>query len=87
MPGGIRDWRVAVVDDAINAGTAVAACLAEIRAQHAVPVAVAALLSLAPANTRSPASLPFYAAGALPSQTWPASQCPLCNAGILLTDR
>jgi orotate phosphoribosyltransferase len=87
VPGGIRDWRVAVVDDAINAGTAVAACLAEIRAQHAVPVAVAALLSLAPANTRSLASLPFYAAGTLPSQTWAAGQCPLCNAGTPLTDR
>jgi len=30
--GGIDDWRVGVVDDAVNAGTAVVACLEELRA-------------------------------------------------------
>ena len=81
--GGIGGWRVAVVDDAVNAGTAVAACLEEVRSRGAVPVAVAALLSLgqAPASLR----VPFYAAGTIPSQTWPTQACALCGSGIPLS--
>jgi orotate phosphoribosyltransferase len=86
--GGIDGWRVAVVDDAVNVGTAVAACLDDIRERGAVPVAVAALLLLDPASTTVPARLrvPFYAVGAIPSQTWPAGECPLCRGGTPLTD-
>jgi orotate phosphoribosyltransferase len=88
VPGGVGGWRIAVVDDAVNAGTAVAACLTEIRDRGAVPVAVAALLSLGPASTTVPASLrvPFYAAGTIPSRAWPAGKCPLCAAGAPFTD-
>jgi len=88
VPGGIGGWRVAVVDDAVNAGTAVAACLREIRDRGAVPVAVAALLSLGQASTIVPASMhvPFHAAGAIPSRAWPAGQCPLCTTGVPFTD-
>ena len=70
VPGGIGGWRVAVTDDAVNAGTAVAACLEELRGQGAVPVAVAALIALGEASTMVPARLgvPFYAAGAMPSR-------------------
>lgn len=87
IPDGIRGWRVAVVDDAVNAGTAVAACLRELRAQGAVPVAVAALLALGEANAMVPARLgvPFYPAGTMPSQAWPAPQCPLCAGGVPVT--
>ena len=46
VQGGIGGWRVGVVDNAVNAGTAVAACLEEVRGRGAVPVAVAALVSL-----------------------------------------
>jgi orotate phosphoribosyltransferase len=88
VPGGIGGWRVAVVDDAVNAGTAVAACLQEIRDRGAVPVAVAALLSLGAASAAVPQRMrvPFYAVGTVPSQAWPAGQCPLCTTGIPLTD-
>jgi orotate phosphoribosyltransferase len=87
VQGGIGGWRVAVVDDAVNAGTAVAACLDQARRQGAVPVAVAALLALGRASEIVPASLrvPFYAAGTIPSQAWPAERCPLCADGIPLT--
>ena len=87
VPGGIGDWRVAVVDDAVNAGTAVAACLRELRAQGAVPVAVAALLALGEANAMVPARLgvPFYPAGTMPSRAWPAAECPLCADGVPVT--
>lgn len=49
VPGGIGGWRVAIADDAVNAGTAIQACYAELRGGGAVPVAVAALLALGPA--------------------------------------
>jgi len=88
VPGGIGGWRVAVVDDAVNAGTAVAACLEQIRDRGAVPVAAAALLSLGRASATVPARLrvPLYAAGTIPSRAWPAGECPLCQSGIPLTD-
>jgi orotate phosphoribosyltransferase len=87
VPGGIGGWRVAVVDDAVNAGTAVTACLRELRAQGAVPVAVAALLALGGASAMVPASLgvPFYPAGTMPSRAWPAPECPLCADGVPVT--
>ena len=87
VPGGIGGWRVAVVDDAVNAGTAITACLRELRAQGAVPVAVAALLALGEANAMVPARLgvPFYPAGTMPSRAWPAPECPLCADGVPVT--
>ena len=88
VPGGIGGWRVVVVDDAVNAGTAVAACLQDIRDQGAVAVAVAALLSLSAASATVPERMgvPFYAAGTIPSRAWPAGQCPLCTTGVRFTD-
>jgi len=88
VPGGIGGWRVAIADDAVNAGTAIQACYAELRGGGAVPVAVAALLALGPARAAvaDTMSLPLYAAGELPSQAWPGGQCPLCASGTPLSD-
>jgi orotate phosphoribosyltransferase len=85
---GIGGWRVAIADDAVNAGTAVRACSAQLRERGAVPVAIAALLSLGPASETVAAamSVPFYAARTLHSQAWPADKCPLCAGGTPLTD-
>jgi orotate phosphoribosyltransferase len=85
--GGIGGWRVGIVDDAVNAGTAVAACAAAVRAQDAVPVAVTSLLALGDASEAIPARLgvPFYPAATLPSRTWPAARCELCAEAIPLT--
>jgi orotate phosphoribosyltransferase len=44
--GGISGWRVAIADDAVNAGTAVLACAGLLRDRGAIPVAVAALLAV-----------------------------------------
>jgi orotate phosphoribosyltransferase len=87
VPGGIAGWRVGIVDDAVNAGTAVIACARALRGQGAVPVAVASLLALGDASTTIPDRLgvPFYPAATLPSQTWPAAQCSLCAEGIPVT--
>jgi orotate phosphoribosyltransferase len=88
VPGGISGWRVAIADDAVNAGTAVRACSSLLRAGGAVPVAVAALLSLGPASASVAAetSAPLYAVGAIDSQAWPAGKCLLCAAGTPLTN-
>jgi orotate phosphoribosyltransferase len=43
---GIGGWRVAIADDAVNAGTAVGACVRQVRQHGAEPVAVAALLAV-----------------------------------------
>ena len=90
IPGTVRDriagWRVAVVDDAVNAGTAVRASCEELRAGGAEPVVVAALLALGPAASfiTGTLGLPFHAVTELPSQVWRAGACPLCEAGTPL---
>lgn len=90
LPATARDqiggWRVVVVDDAVNAGTAVQASCQSISDAGALPVAVAALLALGPAVTvvTSALGLPFHALTALPSQVWPGDNCPLCNKQIPL---
>lgn len=87
VPGGISGWRVGIVDDAVNAGTAVTACAEALRGQGAAPVAVASLLALGDASTVIPDRLgvPFHPAATLPSQTWPATQCPLCAEAVPFT--
>ncbi len=87
VQGGIGGSRVGVVDDAVNAGTAVAACLEEVRGRGAVPVAVAALVSLgeASAMVRARMRVLFYPASTVPSWAWPAERCPLCAEGARYT--
>ena len=80
--GGIGGWRVAITDDAVNAGTAVQACSGQLHGRGAVPVAVAALLSLGPASATVAEAMPvpFYAAGTIQSQAWPADESPCAPA-------
>ncbi|HZC42114.1 MAG TPA: hypothetical protein VE343_15655 [Streptosporangiaceae bacterium] len=88
VPAGLREgisgWRVAVADDAVNAGTAVLATCEDLRGAGAVPVAVAALLALGPARARLAGTLrlPFHAVSALASEAWPAGNCALCASGV-----
>jgi orotate phosphoribosyltransferase len=86
--GGITGWRVVIADDAVNAGTAVRACSDQLHRRGAVPVAVAALLTLgaASATVAEAMSVPLYAASTMDSQAWPGDSCPLCANGIPLTD-
>jgi orotate phosphoribosyltransferase len=86
--GGIDGWRVAIADDAVNAGTAVRACSDRLRGDGAIPVAIAALLSLGPASATvaEAMSMPFYATDTVRSHAWPADECSLCARRIPLTD-
>jgi orotate phosphoribosyltransferase len=79
---------VAIVDDAINAGSATRATYAALTALSARPVAVGALLIL------GETALPFFAAdnlaveciARLPNELWEPAACPLCAAGVPLTN-
>jgi orotate phosphoribosyltransferase len=87
VTGGIRGRRVAVTDDAVNAGTAVRACATALRSQAAELVAVGALLALGPAalDVAVDLSVPFYPVETMTSQVWPARDCPLCASGVAVT--
>ncbi|MPZ35782.1 MAG: orotate phosphoribosyltransferase [Rhodospirillales bacterium] len=83
----LRGRTVAIVDDAINAGSATRATFAALAALGARPVAVGALLIL------GETALPFFAANKLAvesvarltNELWEPAACPLCAAGVPLS--
>lgn len=83
----LRGRTVAIVDDAINAGSATRATVAALAALGARPVAVGALLIL------GETALPFFAANRLAvesvarlaNELWEPAACPLCAAGVPLS--
>jgi orotate phosphoribosyltransferase len=90
VPGLLRPSldgrRVAIVDDAINAGAATLACVPEVRGCGGSVVAVAGLLFRVPGTLETWADLGVaveYLAGAR-WNTWPPRDCPLCRAGTPL---
>jgi orotate phosphoribosyltransferase len=83
----LRGRTVAIVDDAINAGSATRATFAALTALGARPIAVGALLIL------GDTALPFFAAqklavesvARLANELWEPAACPLCAAGVPLS--
>jgi orotate phosphoribosyltransferase len=80
LTGNVKDSRVAIVDDAINAGSAVSAAATAVAAAGGQVVAVAALLTLGQAP-RTLAGVEVRSLATMPSQLWPATTCPECAAG------
>jgi orotate phosphoribosyltransferase len=78
--------RVAVVDDAINAGSAVRATVRALRSCAAEPVAIGAVLVLGSAVHEVVAGLPVVAVATTPNPLWTSAECPLCAAGMPLAD-
>jgi orotate phosphoribosyltransferase len=87
LRGAIRGKRTAIVDDVINAGSAVRGAADDLQACGAIIVAIGALLTLG-----SLASA-FAASKAVPLETlshlsknvlWEPSSCPLCASGAPL---
>jgi orotate phosphoribosyltransferase len=74
-----RGRRVVVVDDAINAGAAVATTIEAL--EGAEVVGVGALMVLG--GGWSP-GVPFVWLEAVESALWPAADCPLCRDGVPL---
>jgi orotate phosphoribosyltransferase len=83
----LRGRTVAIVDDAINAGSATRATFSALTALGARPVAAGALLIL------GDTALPFFSANGLAVETvarlanelWEPAACPLCSAGLPLS--
>ncbi|MDQ3930623.1 MAG: orotate phosphoribosyltransferase [Chloroflexota bacterium] len=92
IPGGVggmvRGKSVAVVDDAISAGSAVRGTLATLEANGAKPVAVGALLVLSDQASRfcRERVLALEHIAQLPYDVWLPAECPLCASGVLLED-
>jgi orotate phosphoribosyltransferase len=83
---GARDKGIAVVDDVINAGSAVRGAFADLRACGARPLAIGALLVLGQPASALAASegVPLESLSYLPNTLWEPSACPLCASGTPL---
>jgi orotate phosphoribosyltransferase len=88
LRASLQGRRVAVVDDVINAGSAIRGALADLRACGAIPVVIGSLMVLG-----SPASelarqeiLPLETLAHVANTVWEPSVCPLCAAGVPLGD-
>lgn len=77
------DQPVLLVDDAVNAGSALRATAAELQACRAQLVGFAALLVLGAAASQMAGQygVPFFALAALQRGMWTAENCPLCQTG------
>jgi orotate phosphoribosyltransferase len=75
--------RVAIVDDVVNAGSAVRATLAALRHAGARPVALGALLALGttPTAVAADEGLPLEALATRDNRIWEPARCPRCAHG------
>jgi orotate phosphoribosyltransferase len=80
----VRGRRVVVVDDAVNAGSAVSATIDALRACGAEVVGVGALM-VQSAGGYDP-GVPFSFLESVESGLWPADRCPLCAAGVAVNE-
>jgi orotate phosphoribosyltransferase len=84
----VRGKRVGIVNDVINAGSAIRGTFAELKACGAEPVAIAALAVLGESAAKFAADqkVALEAIAFLPNEIWTPEQCPLCARGIPLQD-
>lgn len=83
----LRGRRVALVDDAINAGSAVRSTWADLKDGGADLVALGALIVLGSPGAAFAAErgVPLRCLVTLPNQAWEPSRCPLCKSGVTMT--
>jgi orotate phosphoribosyltransferase len=92
VPGALRDRvrgrRVAIVNDVINAGSAVRGTLDDLQSCGADVVGISALLVLGTAISEYSLSkgIPVISMAQVPNHLWDPSECPLCTAGVPLMD-
>jgi orotate phosphoribosyltransferase len=78
--------RVAIVNDVINAGSAVRGAFADLVDCGAQPVALGTLLVLGStaSNFAAEWGVPLETLATLKNDLWPPSECPLCRSGVPL---
>ena len=88
LRGTIRGRRVAIVNDVINAGSAVRGTFADLEACHAKIVAIAPLLVLGSwtAGFVAQKNIALHTLASLPNRVWQPDECPLCASGVPLVD-
>src|SRR5882762_7809780 len=86
--GDVLNKRLAIVDDAMSAGSAVRATYAELQGHGAEPVVVGALLVLGSAASPyfAERGVRIEAVARLPFDLWVPAECPLCASGQPLAD-
>ena len=84
----VRDKSVAIVDDVINAGSAVRGTFADLQACGARPVTIGALLVLGSAASSFTAdhNIALENIAYLANDLWTPSECPLCASHVPLED-
>jgi len=80
--------RMAIVDDVINAGSAVRGTLAKLQSLGATTVVIGSLLVLGDVgqNYFAERDIPLRNISHLPSEIWRPEDCPLCAAGIPISN-
>lgn len=86
LRGRLHGKEIAIVDDVVNAGSAVRGTWAELRECGANPVVIGALLVLGASGSSFFANqnLPLERIAYLPNELWAPSECPLCASEIPL---
>jgi orotate phosphoribosyltransferase len=84
----VHGKNVAVVDDVINAGSAVRGTVATLRSCGANPVVIGALLVLGSSASSffADQNIPVERVAYLPNEVWTPAECPLCVAQMPLED-
>lgn len=82
----VKGKRVAIVNDVINAGSAVRGTFCDLQALGADVVAIGALLALGDAIAEFAAEhhVALEVLERMPNNLWTPSECPLCAAGMPL---
>ena len=88
MRDGLQGKRVALVDDAISAGSALGATLIDLERCAALPVVLGALIVIGgqAQELAKSKSIPLLSLVQLENPIWAPDRCPLCNAGEPLID-
>ncbi len=83
----VRGRRVAIVNDVVNAGSAVRGTAADLVACGAEIVGIACLMTLgeAAAKIAEQYGVPLFRLAAREANLWTPAECPLCRAGVEVT--
>ena len=86
LRGAIEGKRVAIVDDAISAGSAVRATLADAESCGGLPVVLGALITVGSQGRTFAADkqIPLESLVDLPNSIWAPTECPMCALGTPL---